>query len=137
MWRSSQRFELELRRGDELQMIETPTLVVGSTAAPEQGYALLRGPREHVLSAVALRPHATSKLCWLALRGGLDQLASDEHVRAFDFRRLSVRPRRGWGAIRVLIDGQVRLLRPPLVFSVCQHPLLWMAPMRASSAAAA
>lgn len=137
MWRSAQRFELELRRGDELQMMETATLVVGNPSA-EPSQALLRAPREHTLSAVVLRPHATSKLCWLALRGGLEQLARDEHVRAFDFRRLSARPRsHGWGAVRVLIDGQPRWLRPPFVFSVCQHPLLWMTPERVTSAAAA
>jgi diacylglycerol kinase family enzyme len=138
MWRSSQRFELELRRGDELQVMETPTLLVANPRADQQSSALFRGSREHSLSGMVVRPVATSKLCWLALRGGLEQLAKDEHVREFDFRRLSARPRsHGWGTVRVLIDGQARWLRPPLVFSIYQHPLLWMTPVRESAVAAA
>lgn len=140
MWRSPQRLELELRCGDQREIVRTPTLLVDNDSLQLRRIGLDESDdlQRQRLAALVVRPLPTPKLCWLALRGAQGELARDQNLRAFGFRRLTVRPRfHGWGAIKVLVDGQVRWMRPPLVFSVSQYPLMLMTPVRAPAMAAA
>jgi diacylglycerol kinase family enzyme len=92
----------------------------------------------HHLAAVVIKPVATPKLFWLALQGALGKLGEDENVRTFAFRRLTVRPRfYPWRMIKVAVDGEIRWMKPPLVFSVSAQPLMLMTPARSASSAVA
>jgi len=140
LWHSQQRLVLELRHGDEREVVHTPTLFVGNNAdqLEQVGISEAEDLQRHQLAAVVVKPVGTSKLFWLALQGALGKLGEDENVRTFAFRRLTVRPRRHpWRMVKVAVDGEIRWMKPPLVFSVSAHPLMLMTPARSASTAVA
>jgi diacylglycerol kinase family enzyme len=141
LWHSQQRLVLELRHGDDRQIVHTPTLFVGNNADQLEQVGVSEADdvqQRHQLAAVVIKPVGTPKLFWLALQGALGKLGEDENVRSFAFRRLTVRPRHyPWRMIKVAVDGEIRWMKPPLVFSVSSQPLMLMAPARSAASAVA
>jgi diacylglycerol kinase family enzyme len=140
LWNSQQRLVLELRHGDAREVAHTSTLFVGNNADQLEQVGVAESDdveRDH-LAAVVIKPVATPKLFWLALQGALGKLGEDENVRSFAFRRLTVRPQyQPWRMIKVAVDGEIRWMKPPLVFSVSAQPLMLMTPARSEAPAVA
>jgi len=141
LWHSQKQLVLELRHGDEREVVRTPTLFVGNNVEQLEQVGVSEAQdvqQHHQLAAVVVKPVGTSKLFWLALQGALGKLGEDENVRSFPFRRLSVRSRLyPWRMIKVAVDGEIRWMKPPLVFSVSGHPLMLMTPARSAASAVA
>lgn len=113
-------------------VVRTPTLFVGNNplqmaqvGMPEAD-AVGRG----ALLASTLRPVGRWGLLKLALLGALGRLGEAEAIRHGAVQALQVcpvgaKPRRGWRALRVAIDGETRWVVPPLRFEVAPRPL-WL-----------
>jgi diacylglycerol kinase family enzyme len=126
------QLSLEIEHDSERELIRTPTLFIGNNQLQLEQVGLPEADdvQRRKLAAVIVRTQRPLALLWLALRGALGQLGDAGNVRDFSFRQMTVHP---WlmgsrRAIKVAIDGEVRLMRPPLKFSVAPHPLWLMIP---------
>lgn len=136
MLHSSQRLVLELRHGDQREVVHTPTLFVGNNPLQleQVGLSEAEQVQRQQLAAVVVKPVSTPRLFWLGLQGALGRLGEDENVRSFAFRRLSVRPKlSSRRMLKVAVDGEICWMKPPLVFSVASHPLQLMTPAAVTS----
>jgi diacylglycerol kinase family enzyme len=125
------RLTLEVEHDQQREILRTPTLFVGNNPLQleQLGLPEAQDVRRRRLAAVIVKPVSTATLIWLAVRGALGQLGDDERVRDFAFARMVVKPigaRRG--EVKVATDGEVRWMRPPLVFSVADRSLMLMVP---------
>lgn len=84
------------------------------------------------LVGTVLKPVTTIALLQLMLNGALGQLADAEHIVSFAFRQITVhfgsallRRRK---RIKVAMDGEVALLKPPLCFRLAPEELLLLKP---------
>ena len=124
------RLEIE-QEGQPLRFLRTPTLFVGNNQLqlnrvgiePGQADAVNRG----LITAITVRPIGTLALFGLLVRGVLGRLGDAENIDSFSFRRLTVSPK-GKRRIKVATDGEVTVMRTPLVFAVAEQPLLLMVP---------
>lgn len=84
------------------------------------------------LVGTVLKPVTTIALLQLMLHGALGQLADAEHIFSFAFRQITVHfgsaPLRRRKRIKVAMDGEVALLKPPLCFRLAQEELLLIKP---------
>jgi diacylglycerol kinase family enzyme len=84
------------------------------------------------LVATVLKPVVTLTLLRLMLRGALGQLADADHIASFAFRQITVMPAStllyGRRRIKVAMDGEIALLRPPLLFRLAPKELLLLKP---------
>ncbi|HSV34554.1 MAG TPA: diacylglycerol kinase family protein [Ramlibacter sp.] len=85
------------------------------------------------LVGLASRPIGGWAMLGLLLRGALGRLGEAGQVRSFSFQRLEVRVR-GRRRVKVSTDGEVRVMIPPLSFSVAPQPLMLMVPAEADRA---
>lgn len=123
---------LEIAHDDERELVRTPTLFVGNNPLQLEQIGLPEAEdvQRRKLAALLVRAHRPASLLWLALRGALGQLADARNVRDFSFRQMTVHPWLGGRErpVKVAIDGEVLVMRPPLKFSVAREPLWLMAP---------
>ncbi|HKO50611.1 MAG TPA: diacylglycerol kinase family protein [Polyangiaceae bacterium] len=132
------QLRLEIEHDGERELVRTPALFVGNNhlQLERAGLAEADAVEHHRLAGVLVRPVSTLSLLWLALRGALGQLGGAERVRDFSFRRLSVTPRRHpTRPLKVATDGEIRWMKPPLVFSVAPKALQLMTPSAAAKEA--
>ncbi|MES3020819.1 MAG: diacylglycerol kinase family protein [Pseudomonadota bacterium] len=120
-------------------VIRTPTLFVGNNALQVErlGLPLTGEIEDGKLAAVAPRPVGRLGMLWLMLRGALGRLHQADELRAFSFRKLTVK-QRGFarrGRIKVATDGEVNVLATPLHFSVLPRHLLLVKPAPKASPA--
>lgn len=126
------QLSLEIEHDDERELVRTPTLFVGNNPLQLEQIGLpeAQDVTRRRLVALMVRAHRPASLLWLALRGALGQLAEASNVRDFSFLQMTVHPwlgRRG-RPVKVAIDGEVLVMRPPLRFSVAREPLWLMTP---------
>ena len=130
------QLSLEIEHDDERELVRTPTLFVGNNPLQLEQIGLPEAEdvQRRKLAAVIVRARRPSTLLWLALRGALGQLAEASNVRDFAFREMIVHPwvRGRERPVKVAIDGEVLVMRPPLKFSVAPEPLWLMTPANAS-----
>ena len=79
------------------------------------------------LAGVVTRPVGSWAMLGLVLRGALGRLGEADHVQEFSFQKLEVIVR-GRRRVKMATDGEVRIVTPPLTFSVGSEPLLLMIP---------
>jgi diacylglycerol kinase family enzyme len=127
---------LEIAHDDERELVRTPTLFIGNNPLQLEQIGLPEAEdvQRRKLAALIVRARRPSTLLWLALRGALGQLADADNVRDFAFREMIVHPwiRGRDRPVKVAIDGEVLLMRPPLRFSVAPEPLWLMTPAAAA-----
>lgn len=130
--REHRQLDLAIERGGETRVVRTPTLFVGNNRLQLEQVGIAQAPALDAghIAAVMLRPAGTLALLWLMVRGAFGTLGDAERVISFDFRRMTVAPRRPVGrrGIKVATDGELMWLRPPLEFAVASTPLWLLAP---------
>lgn len=133
--REHRQMVLEIEHDQEREVVRTPSLFVGNNPLQLERAGLPEADavQQRRLAGVIVRPVGTRSLLWLALRGALGQLAGAQHLRDFPFRRMLVNPalRRGKRQVKVALDGEIRWMMPPLVFSVAPRALNLMTPTEA------
>jgi diacylglycerol kinase family enzyme len=129
--RNHRQLRLDIERDDTREAVRTPALFIGNNAMQLEraGLPAAEAVKHHRLAAVLVRPVGTLALLWLALRGALGQLAGAERIRAFAFQRLEVSTRGNrHRRLKVATDGEVRWMKPPVVFSISPSDLMLMVP---------
>ena len=125
------QLSLEIEHDNERELIRTPTLFVGNNQLQLEQIGLPEAEdlQRRKLAALIVRTQRPRSLLWLALRGALGQLADASNVRDFAFREMTVNPWLGnKRPIKVAIDGEVTMMRPPLKFKIASQPLWLMTP---------
>lgn len=124
------RLEIE-QEGQAPRSLRTPTLFVGNNQLQLNRVGIEPGQadavNEGLLTAITVRPIGTLALFNLLLHGVLGRLGDAENIDSFTLRRLTVSPK-GQRRIKVATDGEVVVMRTPLVFKVAEQPLLLMVP---------
>jgi len=122
-----------IERGVDSRDISTTTLFIGNNRLQleQVGLAQASALDQGFLAAVMLRPIGVLAMLWLLLRGSFGTLGEANTVESFQFHRMVVRPRLGWGGLRVKVafDGEVNWMRTPLEFKVSATPLYLIKPM--------
>lgn len=111
--------------------LTTPTLFVANNRLQLERIGLEETVAASVeqcrLAGVVTRAIGSWAMLWLVLRGALGRLGDADQVRSFSFQRLEVKVRR-MRRVKVATDGEVRVMAPPLLFSVAPEPLQLMVP---------
>lgn len=133
LMREHRQLHIWLDHAGRTQRVRTPTLFVGNNPLQlhELGLQQARAvDSEGVLAGLMLKPVDTLQMLWLALKGTFGQLGDADHVQAFAFRQITVRPAVPYGrrSIKVATDGEVSRMRLPLTFRVSDTPLLLIRP---------
>jgi diacylglycerol kinase family enzyme len=125
--------KLRIECGIDRRDINTSTLFVGNNRLQleQVGLAQASALDQGCLAAVMLRPIGVLTMLWLLLCGSFGKLGEADTVESFQFHRMVVRPRLGWGRLRVKVafDGEVTWMRAPLEFKVSATPLYLIKPM--------
>jgi diacylglycerol kinase family enzyme len=134
LMQSHRQLSLEIEHDNERQVVRTPTLFIGNNLFQLEQLGLPEADdlQRRKLAAVIARAQGPRSLLWLALRGALGRLADAENVQDFSFRQMTVHPWTGGTRrpIKIAIDGEVLMMRPPLKFSVAPEPLWLMTPAK-------
>jgi diacylglycerol kinase family enzyme len=133
---ASHQLVLEIEHDRERELVRTPSLFVGNNALQfeQTGLEQAEDDVEHRrLAAVLVKPVSTWQLVALAFQGALGRLGDDERLRSFGFRRMTVSPqgRAHRKPLKVATDGEVGLMRPPLVFAIAPQRLPLLVPAEA------
>jgi diacylglycerol kinase family enzyme len=116
--------------GKAARTVRTPTLLVGNNPLQlehigvEGADVVGRGQ----LAAIMSRPLRTLALFKLLLRALLGRLGNAAEVDSLTFRRMTVRPRRRGGKVKVAVDGEIIWLDTPLSFRVADASLPLLVP---------
>ena len=128
-WRRQLSLEIEL--DGRSTRVTTPTLFVGNNRLQFERIGIESEVAEQVgdgrLAGVITKPIGNLALLGVMLRGAFGRLGEAEQVRSFAFRTLHVRVL-GMRKMKVAVDGEVGVMRPPLRFAVTQQPLMLMRP---------
>lgn len=130
-WRRQLVLDVEL--DGQRTTLTTPTLFVANNLLQIERIGLdepvaasvAKGGR---LAGIVTRPIGSWAMLALVLRGALGRLGEADQVFDFSFQRLDVTVR-GTRRVKVSTDGEVRVMTPPLSFSVAPIPLLLMIPV--------
>jgi len=123
---------IHVEHGD--QSYELRTLMVFASNNRLQleriGFPEAKAVEQGLLVGTVLKPVATLTLLRLMLRGALGQLGEADHIASFAFRQITVMPALLYGRdrIKVAMDGEVTLLKAPLLFRVAPEELLLLKP---------
>ncbi len=130
--RAHRQWTLAIDLDGQQRRVRTSTLFVGNNRLQLERVGLQEAaaPARGRIAAVMLRPVGTLAMLWLLLRGALGTLGNAASVESFEFERMVVRPGLPYGPQRakVAIDGEVCLLRAPLLFRVAPQPLWLISP---------
>jgi diacylglycerol kinase family enzyme len=117
--------------------LRTPTLFVGNNRLQmeQTGIPLGEAIDDGQLAAITLRPTGLWPLLWLGIRGALGSLGEADNVISFPFREMTVTPWRlgRKRPIKVATDGEIQLMRAPIVFRVSPQPLYLLKPVATST----
>lgn len=83
---------------------------------------------QHKLAVVVLKPVGALAMIGLVLRAIFGRLGAAPEVSSFALEQLVLRSRFGLRRLKIATDGEVALLKTPLVFRVAAHPLLLLRP---------
>jgi diacylglycerol kinase family enzyme len=131
LMRQPRRLRLEIRTEQGTRQVRTPTLFVGNNALQlaqigvDQAATVARP--EGRLVAIQVRPIGTWAMLGLALRGALGRLGEAEQVETFAFHHMRIGVP-GHRRIKVATDGEIRVMRTPLVIEPAAKPLLLLVP---------
>lgn len=129
--REHRQLRLQIHSETGTRRLRTPTLFVGNNALQLRrvGVAEADAVERNVglLAGIVVRPISSWSMLWLLLRGALGTLGEDENVETFVFRRIVVNPL-GHRRVKVAIDGEIVMLRSPVVFDVAPERLWLMVP---------
>jgi diacylglycerol kinase family enzyme len=117
--REHRQWRLRIESEEGTRDLRTPTLFVGNNAmqlerlgiAEAVAVAQARG----IMAAIVVRETSGLGMLGLALRGALGVLGEAHQIDSFAFLRLTADPV-GHRRIRVALDGEVMMMRPPLLF---------------------
>jgi diacylglycerol kinase family enzyme len=125
---------IHVEHGDQTYELRTLMLFVSNNRLQLERIGLpeANALEQGQLVATVLKPVTTLTLLRLMLRGALGQLADADHIASFAFRQITVtlspallyRRHR----IKVAMDGEVTILRPPLRFRLAPEQLLLLKP---------
>ena len=129
--RAQRRLRLHIKMGDTVRDAQTLTLFVGNNRLQLQQFGaepedtLAGTPGDGSVAAVVLKPIGTVSMLGLMFQGAMGRLGEAAGVDSFEFQQMVVRPTLAPGRrkVRVAFDGEVALMRPPLVFRVLDKPL--------------
>lgn len=125
------KLTLEIESDGAREVVSTASLFVANNRLQMARIGLhaqaLAGLDHGCLAAIVARPMRSSQLFAMAFRGALGRLRDDDNLHSFAFKRLTVRPRRD-RFLKVATDGEVSLMRTPLVFCVGPQPLRVLIP---------
>ena len=128
-WRRQMVLDIEL--DGQRSLLTTPTLFVANNRLQVERIGLdeevAAGVGRGRLAGLVIRPIGSWAMLGLVLRGALGRLGEADQVHDFSFQRLDVRLRTR-RRVKVSTDGELRLMTPPLSFSVAPEPLLLMIP---------
>lgn len=131
LMRQPRRLRLEIRSEQGTRRVRTPTLFVGNNALQlaqigiDQAAAVAHP--EGRLVAIQVRPIGTWAMLGLALRGALGRLGEAGQVETFSFQHLRIGVP-GHRRIKVATDGEIVVMRTPLVIEPAQQPLMLLVP---------
>ena len=127
-WRRQMTLDIDL--DGRHTVLRAPTLFVANNRLQLERLgvdaAIAEDLRQGRLAGLVPKPVGSWSMLMLALRGALGRLDEADEVRSFSFQQLELRVR-GRRRIKVATDGEVRVMNPPLRFSVAQ-PLQMMIP---------
>lgn len=127
------RLELCIRGAGTERTEDVITLVVGNNRLQLENMGLSAAACvEHGrLLGVRLRPLSRLALLAVALRGVFGRWVDGDHGEAVVFDELIVNPIQAHRkSLRIALDGEIRRMRPPLVFRVAEHTLPLLRPPR-------
>lgn len=127
--RERRQLRLSIEVEGEARSLVTPTLFISNNALQLQrlGFAEAADLASGHLAAIAVRPISSAQMLGLVLRGALGRLGEAEQVMSTSFRRLTVHTR-SRRPVKVGVDGEIRQLPSPLIFSVAPERLMLLAP---------
>lgn len=123
------RLHLRLHGDAPMRELEAMTLVVGNNRLQlekigiEQAWA----PEQRRLAGIAVRPVGRWALLVMAMRGLLGHLGDAQRVESFAFTELEANLP-GHRRLKVAVDGEIRMLAPPLRFEVASRRLRLLVP---------
>ena len=127
-WRRQMTLDIDL--DGRHTVLRAPTLFVANNRLQLERIgvdtAVAEDLRQGRLAGLVPKPLGNWSMLGLAVRGALGRLDEADEVRCFSFQQLDLRVR-GRRRIKVATDGEVRVMDPPLRFSVAQ-PLQMMIP---------
>jgi len=141
--RAQRRLRLHIEMAGAARDLQTLTLFVGNNRLQLQQLGaepvdtLAGTPGDGSVAAVVLKPIGTVSMLGLMFQGAMGRLGEAAGVDSFEFQQMVVRPTLAPGRrkVRVAFDGEVALMRPPLLFRVLDKPLyLLRAPAAAGTA---
>lgn len=122
---------LEIETDGERTILRTPTLFVANNRLQLERIGIedevAEGLSRGRLAGIVVKPIGTLAMLVLVLRGALGGLGEADQVRSFCFQRLDVKVR-GSRRVKISTDGEIRVLTPPLRFSLAPQPLMLMIP---------
>jgi diacylglycerol kinase family enzyme len=123
------QLQLSIELEGQARALRTPTLFVGNNRLQLERLGIAEAPEldRDRLVAIAVKPIRGLQMLMLVLRGALGRLGEAEQVTSFAFRSLTVHTR-GARRVKVGMDGEIRQLRPPLVFGVSTQALMLLVP---------
>lgn len=127
------RLELCIRSDGAQSNEDVITLVVGNNRLQLENMGLADADcvNQGRLLGVRLRPLSRLGLLAVALRGVLGRWVDGDHGEAMVFDELIVNPLpAARKTLRIAVDGEIRRMRPPLVFRVAQQRLPLLRPRR-------
>lgn len=128
---------LHLESEEQVQLIRTPTLVVGNNHIQLErlGIPDVSALRQDRLIAITVRSVGALGLLRLVYHGAMGRLGQADNVVSFAFQRLTVNGRFPFRhrRIKVALDGELARLSLPLVFEVAPTPLWLLAPIPSAS----
>lgn len=121
---------LDIESAHGRRRVVTQTLFVGNNRLQLErvGIAESEQLEQHKLAAVVVKPVGPLAIVGLLLRAIVGRLGAARQVTSFALERLVVRSRFAVRYLKVATDGEVELMKTPLVFRVAEHPLLLLCP---------
>ena len=128
--REHRQWRLRIESEEGARDLRTPTLFVGNNALQLERLGIAQAATvasaRGIMAAIVVREAGSFGMLGLALRGALGILGDADQIDSFAFLRLTADPV-GHRRIRVAVDGEVLMMRPPLVFEPAP-PLALMVP---------
>lgn len=132
VFREREQLTIRIEHDRETDSVRTPSLFISNNSLQLEQVGLPEADAvaNWRLAAILIKPVSSMQLLGLALRGALGRLGEADHVRSFDFKRMTVEPRSLYSGHRfhIATDGERLWQRAPLVFSLAPHPLMLIKP---------
>jgi diacylglycerol kinase family enzyme len=132
LWRERRTLRLALDIDGRARRVRTPTLFIGNNALQLSQLGLDEADavqHEGRLAAIVVPPVGLPAMLRLIAKAALGALGEDPAVHSQAFSTLTATPLRRKGQVlQVAYDGELRWLKPPLVFGVAPQRLRLLVP---------